>query len=261
MHLESRNTREARDCQGRPSPYDPGMPRPLILKTGSTYPDLAREAGDFEDWTAAGLGLDRHSVDVADPRVDGLPSPAGVSAAVVTGSHDMVTDDPEGVARFSDWLRSLMAAGVPVLGICYGHQLLAAALGGEVGYHPEGPEIGTVEVELLPDADMDELFGGLPRRFPAQASHEQTVLALPRRATRLGASRHDPNAAVRFRPGVWGVQFHPEFDARVTAHYVRSQQAGLARRGLDAEAVARAVRPSPAGALLRRFAEIADGVG
>ena len=53
-------------------------------------------------------------------------------------------------------------AGLPLFGICYGHQLLAHALGGEVGDNPVGREMGTVGIDLHPEAAHDPLFDGLP---------------------------------------------------------------------------------------------------
>ncbi len=234
------------------------MTRPLvILKTGSTFPELAREVGDFEDWTIAGLGCSRGEVSVRSPDREPLPEPSQIAGVIVTGSHDMVTDHPDGVGAASAWLTDLVEAEVPVLGICYGHQLLAHALGGGVGYHPHGLEVGTVEVERLSDGPEDELLGALPRRFVAHATHAQTVLSLPATAKRLARTPHDPNAAVRFGRRAWGVQFHPEFSDRVAAYYVRAQADALSRQGLDAGAIASAVQPSPAGTLLERFAELA----
>ncbi len=237
------------------------MARPVILKTGSTYSELARELGDFEDWTAAGMGLERDEVLVVDPGADHLPSPSQIPAVVLTGSHAMVTESPDDGDDVGAWLRALVQEDVPVLGICYGHQLLASALGGEVGYHPGGLEVGTVDVELFPAAHTDALFRGLASHFPAQATHAQTILTLPAEAVPLARTGHDHFAAVRFARTVWGVQFHPEFSERVTAHYVRIQREALVSQGQDADAVRDAVRPSPAGALLRRFADLATGAG
>ena len=64
-------------------------------------------------------------------------------------------------------------------GICYGHQLLAKAAGGEAGYHPRGKEIGTVRVDLVDGHNGDALFQSLPNSFAAHVTHSQTVLQLP----------------------------------------------------------------------------------
>ena len=91
----------------------------------------------------------------------------------------MVTDREPWSEDTAAWLREAAAAGLPMFGVCYGHQLLAHALGGKVGYNPTGSELGTQTVELLPPAAGDQLLDGLPASFPAQMLHAQTVLQPP----------------------------------------------------------------------------------
>ncbi|MCL4192324.1 MAG: gamma-glutamyl-gamma-aminobutyrate hydrolase family protein, partial [Thermoguttaceae bacterium] len=125
------------------------MKRLLILKLGSTFPDLARTHGDFEDWIARGLSLPAERIAVADAQsLQQLPAPQEFCGVVLTGSHSMVTDAEPWSERVSDWVAGAVEAEVPLVGICYGHQLLARALGGEVDYNPRGEEYGTVEVLL-----------------------------------------------------------------------------------------------------------------
>lgn len=154
-----------------------------------------------------------------------------------------------------------MSERVPVLGLCYGHQLLADAMGGEVGYLPRGLEIGTVDIDLLPDAAGDALFRGVPARFPAHTAHAQTVVALPPGAVRLAASVLDLHHAFRLGACAWGVQFHPEYDTRVMAAYIRAEADDCRRAGWDMAELLRTIRDTPAAtALLRRFAQIAEAI-
>jgi GMP synthase (glutamine-hydrolysing) len=238
-------------------------PRPLVVvKTGRTYSDLAERHGDFEDWTARGLGISSQEVTIVDAEAGSpLPPPRTVSGAVVTGSHSMVTEPEEWVAPLAVWLRRLVECGVPILGVCYGHQLLAHALGGRVGFHPDGPEIGTREVELLQAAENDPLFDGLPKRFHAHTTHAQTVLALPQGAVLLARTEHEGHAAFRFEACAWGVQFHPEYDQEVMRHYIRKQRTTLEALGKDADLVEREVRPVETVRILRRFAALSNRRG
>lgn len=237
------------------------MKRILVLKTGTTLPELRERRGDYEDWIVAGLGCAREEVDVAPVHEGaGLPEPDAPAAVVVTGSSAMVSDREPWSERAAAWLAAAVAVGTPVLGICYGHQLLAHALGGRVGRNPRGREIGTVVIEALPAAAGDALFAGLPSGSPLQATHVEAVLALPPGATRLAESRGDPHHAFRVGERAWGVQFHPEFDADVIAAYLRARRELLCEEGLDPEALEEAVRESPEGTrLLRRFAELVAG--
>jgi GMP synthase (glutamine-hydrolysing) len=240
---------------------DNNAPRPLVIvKVGSTFEALRIERGDFEHWIADGLGTEALPLLVIDPRRgDTLPDPAEVSGVVVTGSHAMVSHREPWSETTAAWLARLVARGTPVLGICYGHQLLAHALGGEAGDHPRGAEVGTVTVTLAEAAAMDPLLQGLPARFPANAVHWQGALRLPDGAVRLAASAHEPVHAFRVGGNAWGLQFHPEFDADAMRGYIDMLADGLRKDGTDPVALRERVAPTDAAAaLLGRFARIVE---
>ncbi|MFT4267938.1 MAG: glutamine amidotransferase [Xenophilus sp.] len=232
------------------------LPRPLIiLKLGDTLPALRERQGDFEHWIARGLDAPGLPLAVLDPRRgDTLPAAHHTAGVVVTGSHAMVSHREPWSEAAGRWLANAARAGVPVLGICYGHQLLAHALGGRADDHPLGREVGTVEVERLPAAGSDALLAGLPPRFAAQVVHRQSVLALPPGAVALARNDWEPHQAFRFGETAWGVQFHPEFDADAMRGYVDALAGELAAEAPRRRA---AVRPTPeAAGLLARFAGI-----
>jgi len=230
----------------------------LIVKTGDTFDALKRTSGDFEDWVRRAMGAAGASARVHDARGGAPPPPGEADAAIVNGSPANVTERAPWMEETAAWLRDAAARGVPILGICFGHQLLAHALGGTVDWHPGGREIGTVDVELTGEGRDDALLGGLPASFPAHASHSQTVTALPPGAVRLARSGFEPNHAFRVGRAAWGVQFHPEFDETVMRAYVERHRAWLTAAGQDADGIRDAVRPSPGAHLLARFAQLAD---
>ena len=155
------------------------------------------------------------------------------------------------------WLAREVSTGTPVLGVCYGHQLLAHACGGLVGALPAGREIGTRPVQLAPGARNDRLLAALPDRFPAHLTHQESVIRLPPAATWLGRSQLDPNQIFRIGQHAWGVQFHPEFDEAVMRGYLEGRTDTLQREGLDVTALLQAVQHTPAPTrLIRRFGEL-----
>jgi GMP synthase (glutamine-hydrolysing) len=226
----------------------------LILETGQPVASMRRHGG-FPHWIRTAAGIARDEAVVVDvERGSPLPSREGFAGVVVTGSGAMVTDRADWSEASAAWLRDAAHAGMPLLGICYGHQLIAHALGGEVGWHPQGREMGTVEIELHAPAADDALFGTLPPRFAAQATHLQSVLRAPEGATVLARSAHDACHAFRWRAHVWGVQFHPEFSTTHMRGYVHARREALRGEGRCPDATVRGVSATPhARRVLRRF--------
>jgi GMP synthase (glutamine-hydrolysing) len=229
----------------------------IILKTGSTLPEIAERRGDFEDWIREGMGMTPADVDVV-PVFEGacLPRPETVRAVIVTGSSAMVTAQEAWSVKSAAWLKDVFERHRPILGICYGHQLLADALGGCVGKNPNGREIGTVSIQRTEAGRKDPLLSVLSDTFWAQESHSEAVVGLPPAATLLARNQAiESQAFVMGR--AWGVQFHPEFDADIVRSYIRRRYEAIRAEGGDPERLERESRDSDTGPLLlRRFAEI-----
>lgn len=231
----------------------------LILKVGDALPEAVARGGDFEHWIAQAFGPGPQPPLVVDARLGALlPAYDTIAGVVVTGSAAMVTERETWSEALVPWLKAAVARATPVLGICYGHQLLAHALGGEVGCHPGGMEIGTVQIRKSRIAAGDPLFDAVPDEFAAQVVHSQSVRRLPPGAVCLAANDYEHNHAFRYGDRAWGVQFHPEFDTEAIYGYIRKFAVALAANGRDPSAIAREVRATPAAAgVLRRFALLA----
>ena len=121
-----------------------------------------------------------------------------------------------------------------------------------------GPEIGTVEVDLLPEGERDSLLGGMPKRFHAHTTHAQTVLTLPAGAVLLARTDHEAHAAFRVGSCAWGVQFHPEYDEDIMRHYVCEQRATLEALGRDPDRVESEVRCVDTSRILSRFSQFSS---
>ncbi|MEM7205182.1 MAG: glutamine amidotransferase [Planctomycetota bacterium] len=231
------------------------MPEILILKTGRTVESLRSRRGDFEDWFRAGLGLDANAAPCVDaPAGATLPPIATVPAVVVTGSPANATDGAPWSLACEAWLAALVQRRTPVLGVCYGHQILARALGGAVGDNPNGREMGTQTVRLTKAAPGDPLFAALPDELIVQTTHQQSVTRLPSAARLLAHNAQDGHQAFAVGECCWGLQFHPEFDADIVRGYAAARADVLAAEGLDPAAVRDAARDSPHGrAILQNF--------
>lgn len=204
------------------------MPKPIaVIQMGLPPEPLRARLGDQADWFAAALGQKRPDLLVVQPFLgDALPGPERFALAIVTGSWAMVTDREGWSERTAAWLKRLIPGGTPVLGVCYGHQLMAHALGGVVDYLPGGREQGTFAVTLSEAGVRDPLLHGLPRTFAAQLSHSQSVLRPPAGAEVLAATARDANAALRYGPNAVSVQFHPEFTPAIIEAILASRRHG-----------------------------------
>lgn len=228
--------------------------KPLVIfKTGTTFDTLISDQGDFEDWIIDALNEYMLPIIIVDPReAENLPDHSSVLAAIITGSHAMVTDRESWSENLADWLKVAVNEQIPILGICYGHQLLAHAMEGYVDYHPGGLEIGTVSIELTSEAKDDILFKDIPQTFLAHTTHRQTVIHLPRHAVLLARNSFEPHHSFRIGNCAWGVQFHPEFNKHAMRRYIENR-CELAHQKI---LLANPSKETPeASTLLLRFAE------
>ncbi|WP_434531684.1 type 1 glutamine amidotransferase (plasmid) [Haloarcula sp. NS06] len=152
---------------------------------------------------------------VSDERLP--PVPAGgdwrYDGVVISGSQTSVYDDHDWMHDLTSWVRDVHRAGVPTLGICWGHQFLAQSLGGRVVDMNEY-ELGYRTVHRR---DEDPLFADISSSFTAFQTHSDRVAELPADAVELARNEYGIQA---FRLGTrYGVQFHPEYD-RETAEWV-----------------------------------------
>ena len=224
-------------------------------------PNVAARRGDFELWFAQGLGVPEDELRVVRVYAgEALPDPGDYAGVVITGSPAMVTDEEPWSLQTERWLQRAVEADSYVLGVCYGHQLLARALGGTVADNPRGRQIGTVDVTLTYHGKHDPLLGQMPTVMHVPVSHFQAVTHLPEGAQLLATSPRDDNHAFSIGERAWGVQFHPEFDADIVRGYVEARRDAIRAEAMDVEALLRDARDtSHGGKLLRSFATIVAG--
>jgi GMP synthase (glutamine-hydrolysing) len=220
-------------------------PRFLVLTTGDPAPPVEAERGPYARMIADVLEEPRSepvaSIDARRPEVS-LPPPDELGALIITGSSANVPDREPWILRAEAWLRDVVGAGVPTFGICFGHQILAQALGGEVQTNPRGREIGSVTVRRLTD---DPLFQGVEPTFIANETHIDTVVRPPPGAVVLARSDQDEHQALRFTPSCYGVQFHPEITGPIMNQYLEARRAILEAEGLDVDLLKRAATDAP----------------
>lgn len=232
----------------------------LIIKTGDTFAEIKAVDGDFEDMFSTsldGIDIDLTVYDARDQQP--LPILASYAGVIITGSHAMATDCEPWSERLLPYVKSLHDNAIPTLGVCYGHQLIAKALGGEIGFHPDGPQAGSTAITLTDAGTQDQLLGLSPGTFKVNAGNSQRITKLPDGAVVLAANDFEPHQAIGFGEKMWGLQFHPEFNRSVTSVYIDRTAEILKNHGREAKVIKDSCIDTPESqGILRSFVQLAD---
>lgn len=192
----------------------PGYPEMIASLLGGPGPDLS----------FARLAL-----------IDGeaLPDPAACEAIVITGSAFGVYDATSWMEPLRNFIRGAFSARTPMVGVCFGHQIIADAMGGEVARSQKGWGVGRHVYTLVRQADWMTQAGAVVR---LSASHQDQVIRPPQNAVTLAASPHTEHAILAYRDApVISFQAHPEFsDAYAAALITARRGAQLSPQLADA---------------------------
>ncbi len=215
----------------RPPP--PRRPQILVLQ------NCAQEGIGLYGRRLEEKGIGQWTVQVHAGEV--IPRAEGWDGVIVGGtpvSANHIHEHPE-LMREAEFLKRILDQGGPVLGICFGAQLLARLLGGSVRRNPV-KEIGAGPVRLTAAGESDPLFQGFPKCFPAFQWHGD-AFEVPPWGMRLAAGWGCPNQCFRLGSAV-GVQFHLEVTAREAERWARGYADELLSAGKSRARVARECR-------------------
>ena len=237
----------------RPSRNPRTSPPRVVVVQNSPSSD----GGRLPDWLAD-EGIEADVVAGAD-----LPEHVTADGLVLLGGGFMPDDDERApfLPRERTLTREAMTAGVPVLGICLGAQLLALVAGGEVTAQSGETERGSCPVDLLPAADADPLFAALTGYDELRMiqNHKDSITTLPPDAVHLATSASCRVQAFRVGTASWGVQFHPEMEGTRVAGWDESKLVaeGFDRAAMIAKATADTdINTAQARALVGAFAGV-----
>ena len=189
-----------------------------ILEAGRTNPDMPAEFHDYPDMFETLFADQPNRADFCFsivPVIDDVfpQSVDDYDGYLVTGSAYGVYDDAPFIPRLMAFIRKIFAAGKPLVGICFGHQIVAHALGGHAAKFDDGWGIGTMPIKMVGavdwiPSDIDQL--------DLIHVHQDQVMTLPPDAVRLAQSDFCKNAAFAISKQVFAIQGHPEFTPAYT---------------------------------------------
>lgn len=231
-----------------------------LLQCGHVREDVAVDHGDYPELFAALLAPANLELVTFEVERGHLPSsPQDCDAWLVSGSASSVYEDLEWITSTGAFLAEVVQREVPLVGVCFGHQLLAQALGGKVEKSPNGWGVGIQRYDVVgdlphwPEADH-------PASFTLLASHQDQVVDLPDGATVIARSSHCPVAAYSLGDRVVAVQAHPEFTPALTRDLITVRHdligADVADAALDLLRDAKAVDAIDGVALARWFTAV-----
>jgi GMP synthase-like glutamine amidotransferase len=209
-----------------------------ILETGEVAEVLKRRHGDYPAMFQRLLGAFDPTLEFATVSVVRGEMPAGPHQAdgwLITGSRHGVYDDLPWIAPLKRFVRDCIAARVPVVGICFGHQLLAEALGGRVEKSAKGWGVGVHDYHVV---SRPGWMTDLPEHFSVGAMHQDQIVEKPADAHVLATSPFCEYAALAYGdpedPTAISVQPHPEFEPgfprRTDRHAIRRRDSASDRR-------------------------------
>ncbi len=232
-----------------------------IIQTGQAIPSVLKKYGDFNDWFIQSMDIDQ--IQTKTYRIFEeltFPSLENLAGIIITGSGAMVTEQLDWSEATISWLKQVLDKDIPILGICYGHQLLAKALGGTVDWNPKGRQIGQVDMYINENLKKDPLFKNIVDNNTTYlgliATHQQSVTQLLDNVTVLGSTNLDPNHAFRYKSHIWGLQFHPEFTTNIIKGYIQARSNDLINEGLNPQKLMACIKRTTNGkVLLQQFAK------
>ncbi|MGP1356619.1 type 1 glutamine amidotransferase [Roseicyclus sp.] len=171
-----------------------------ILQTGHVPEEISAQQGEYSDMfrrLLGGRGFEFRVFDVVD--MDFPEGPEAADGWVITGSRHGAYEDHPWIPPLEELIRGIRDAGRPLVGVCFGHQIIAQALGGKVIKYPGGWAVGLRRYRI----------GG--REVSLHAWHQDQVVELPPGATVLGDSEMTAHAVLAIGERILTIQPHPEF--------------------------------------------------
>ena len=174
-----------------------------ILQTGRIPPELEGKHEDYDAMFRTLLGNEHFSYQTWAVLDNELPTAVDESDGwLITGSRFGAYEDHAWIPPLEEHIRAVYAAGIPLVGICFGHQIMAQALGGKVVKYDGGWSVGHVDYQV----------DNVPQAVGIHAFHQDQVIELPDEANSFGSTAFCQYAFIRYKQPALSLQPHPEFN-------------------------------------------------
>ena len=186
-----------------------------ILSCGPGLPEVVSKYGHSSEWIPNAINDPNISYNIIKVYNNETFSLDDHDAFIVTGSKYSVYEPVEWISDLKEYVNSIIISNKPLLGICFGHQVIASCLGGIVEKNPKGWELGSYNLTLTELGKISPLFNGISNLDVVYESHQDVVSTLPDSVVELAYTKKSTQS-FSFRNNIYGVQFHPEFSYEVT---------------------------------------------
>ncbi|GKT35399.1 Glutamine amidotransferase domain containing protein ChyE-like protein [Aduncisulcus paluster] len=220
--------------------------KPLIVETGTALEPIRDRYLDLADWFYLALNINIEDVEIVRVYLgEDLPAHDPSRVVIITGSWGMVTDHEPWSENTAKWIQSGILIDAPMIGVCYGHQLMAYALGGTIDFFPESREIGKLSIRKTANGLVDSFMASFPDEFDVLLCHSQRVITIPDGAVVLAESEMDPHQIIRYSKHAISVQFHPEFFSDLLRFIVEIYRDDLQAERFDIDELLTSIQETP----------------
>ena len=204
-----------------------------VISCGPGLDEVREKFGHSYDWVQTHCNVDEIEFSQFNAYKGIFPELNEGDGWIITGSAKSVYDDLEWIVELEFLIKKAYDIRKPTLGICFGHQLIAQALGGVVDKNQKGWELGGSMLSFNIEGLSSPLFKDVSIEDSFYMSHQDVVLKLPKHAIEL-AFNEMGNQAYSMGDFIYGVQFHPEFSYEVAKEYLDIRyKKGMIRKRLD----------------------------
>ncbi|MDG1430779.1 MAG: type 1 glutamine amidotransferase [Paracoccaceae bacterium] len=218
-----------------------------ILQSGHLPDEFLGDLGDYEQMfhrLLGGRGYEFVSWNVVD---DVFPeSTDQADGWLITGSKHGAYEELDWIPKLEQLVRDIRVSGKPMIGVCFGHQVIAQALGGKVEKYADGWALGI----------QDYSFEG--ETLKLNAWHQDQVVELPKGAKVVASNDFCANAAIAYDDQIFTVQAHPEFEAEALDGLIKIRGAAIEDKSLLARATENLSKKAANTVLADKFADVFD---